>query len=95
LYTKTPDWSYENEWRIIRRLSEAAANEGPDENGKDVMLFAIPPDALKSIVIGYRSTGKSVKQLKDLVNANAELSHVIFKKAFLRDDGSIDVQPAS
>jgi len=94
LYTKTPDWSYETEWRIIRRLSEAAGKEGPDRYGKDVLLFAIPPDAINSVVIGYRSTAESVKQLKEVVHAHSELSHVMFKKAILRDNGSIDVQPS-
>jgi hypothetical protein len=93
LYTKTPDWSHEKEWRIIRRLNEAARKQGPDEYGKDVLLFAVPPDAIKSVVIGYRSTAESVKKLKAVVNANVALSHVVFNRAILRDDGAIDVLP--
>lgn len=95
LYAKTPVWSYESEWRIIRHLNEAASKAGPDEHGKDVLLFSIPPNAIKSVVIGYRSTAESVKQLKETARANAELSHVVFKMAILRDDGAIDIQPVS
>jgi len=95
LYTKTLDWSYEKEWRIIRRLNEAAKNVGSDGYGKGILLFMIPPDAIKSVVIGYRSTAVSIKQLKEIVHANAELSHVVFKKAILKDNGAIDVQPVS
>jgi hypothetical protein len=37
---------------------------GNDGYGKDILLFAIPAGVLRSVVIGYRSTGKSVRQLK-------------------------------
>ncbi|HEV2137048.1 MAG TPA: DUF2971 domain-containing protein [Terracidiphilus sp.] len=94
LYSKTPDWSYESEWRIIRHLNEADKKEGPGGYGKDVLLFAVPPGAIKCIVWGYRSAPESIEQLKRVVHAKADLSHVVFKNAILGDDGTIDVQLA-
>ena len=37
LYTKTFDWEFEKEWRIIRNFNEAKEKVGPDDYGKDVL----------------------------------------------------------
>ena len=95
LYTKGIEWSYEKEWRIIRNFNDAAVKVGPDGYGKDVMLFAVPPSSIKSVVIGYKATEESVQQLKSTVSVNTELSHVTFHKAILNDDGAIDILPES
>jgi len=95
LYTKGIEWSYEKEWRIIRNFNDAAVKVGPDGYGKDVMLFAVPPSSIKSVVIGYKATEESVQQLKSTVSVNTELSHVTFQKAILNDDGAIDILPES
>jgi hypothetical protein len=42
LYTKSIEWGYEKEWRIIRNFNEAATKNGIDAYGKDVLLFAVP-----------------------------------------------------
>ncbi len=52
LYTKGQEWEYEKEWRIIRNFNDAAIKLGPDNNGKDVLLFAIPPECVRGVVAG-------------------------------------------
>jgi hypothetical protein len=91
LYTKGQEWEYEKEWRIIRNFNDAASKVGPDGNGKDVLLFAIPPDCVRGMVIGYRATEEAVERVRNIVSANEKLSHVRFREAEIIGDGSIEI----
>jgi hypothetical protein len=91
LYTKGKEWEYENEWRIIRNFGDAVSKAGPDDQGKDVFLFAIPPDSLRGIVAGYRARPESVECLQNIVAANPKLEHVVFNDALLKKNGSIEI----
>jgi hypothetical protein len=95
LYSKSIQWSYEKEWRIIRNFNDAFVKAGPDDYGKDVLLFAIPPSSIKSVVIGYKATAESVQQLRSTVSTNPALSHVRFQRAILTDDAAVDIVPES
>jgi Protein of unknown function (DUF2971) len=91
LYTKGKEWEYEKEWRIIRNFSDAASKIGPDDKGKDVLLFAIPPDCVRGIVAGYRARAESVGRIQNVVAANPQLNHVVFSDALLKETGSIEI----
>jgi hypothetical protein len=92
LYTKDLEWQHEKEWRIIRNFNDAAANVGPDQYGKDLLLFAIPPDCIQSIVIGSRATAGSVERIQAIIRKNPALSHVQFQEAVLTG-GAITLAP--
>ena len=94
LYTKGIEWEHEKEWRIIRNFNDAAVKLGPDQYGKDVLLFAIPPDCIKSVVIGYRANPKSTEKVRAIISGNPALAHVSFQKAILTDSG-ISLLPAA
>lgn len=83
LYTKDFEWQHEKEWRIIRNFNDAAAKVGPDQYGKDVLLFAIPPDCIKSVVIGSRAKPESVDKIRSIIQKNSALSHVHVHQAVL------------
>ena len=63
--TKSPEWKYEKEWRLVRQLMTAP--ETPDEWSKRIMdakepqkirgeqVVSIPAKAVKSIILGYAS----------------------------------------
>jgi hypothetical protein len=91
LYSKGIEWEHEREWRVIRNFNEAAQKVGPDPYGKDVLLFAIPPQCLRGIVIGYRAKPESVARSRDIVARNPGLSHVKFECAAIRADGQIEI----
>jgi hypothetical protein len=91
LYTKDKDWEHEREWRIIRSFNDAASHLGPDTYGKTVHLFAIPPDCISRVVLGYRASPQSVAKLRNVVAANPALAHLRFVKAQQRPDGSIAI----
>jgi hypothetical protein len=91
LYTKTHEWQFEKEWRIIRNFNEVKENAGPDTYGKDVMLFEIPPSAIKAVVFGYRVAPQLEDDLRKIVTANADLKHVVFRRAVRSVDGRIEI----
>ncbi len=91
LYSKGIEWEHEREWRIIRNFNDAVQKVGPDPYGKDVLLFAIPPDCLRGIVIGYRAKPESVARIREIVARNPSLLHVQFERAAMRADGQIEI----
>lgn len=95
LYTKLEAWQFESEWRIIRNFNDAAVKVGPDAYGKDVLLFDIPPDAVSAILIGYRTSDAQENALRSLVQNDARMKHVIFKRVVRESNGHLQVQADS
>lgn len=93
LYTKTIEWEFEKEWRIIRGFKGAKVKVGPDDYGKDVFLFEIPPSAIRAVVLGYRTTPEDEKKMREIVSGNANLKHAGFSRAVRNVDGKIEIVP--
>jgi Protein of unknown function (DUF2971) len=91
LYTKETKWEYEKEWRIILNFNSAACKVGNDNKGTDVLLFAIPPDCLISLTVGYNASHEFVEQVRTAISANPSLSHVSLRAARRQEDGSIEI----
>jgi hypothetical protein len=91
LYTKETKWEYEKEWRIILNFNSAACKVGKDNTGTDVLLFAIPPNCLRSVTVGYNANPEFVEQVRTALAANSSLSHVCLKAARQLEDGSIEI----
>jgi hypothetical protein len=91
LYTKETKWEYEKEWRIILNFNGAACKVGKDNMGTDVLLFAIPPDCLISVTVGYNASPEFVEQVRTAIAANPSLSHVCLRAARRQEDGSIEI----
>jgi hypothetical protein len=64
LYTKETKWAYEKEWRVILNFSGAARKVGKDNTGTDILLFAIPPDCVMSVTVGYHASTEFVEQVR-------------------------------
>ena len=62
--TKSEQWAYEKEWRVVRVLSEAdcRTNDAPFP----VCLFEFAPDAVLEIIVGLRSTLPIVEEIRSL-----------------------------
>jgi hypothetical protein len=91
LYTKESKWEYEKEWRIILNFNSAACKAGKDNTGTDVLLFAIPPDCLISVTVGYNASHEFVEQVRAAIAANPSLSHVCLRAARRQEDDSIEI----
>ncbi len=90
-YTKETKWEYESEWRIILNFNSAACKVGKDNTGTDVLLFAIPPDCLLSVTVGYNASPEFIEEVRTALGANPSLSHVHLNAAKRFDDGSIEI----
>jgi hypothetical protein len=93
LYTKETKWGYEKEWRIILNFNSAASEVGKDDKGTDVLLFAIPPQCILSVTVGYNASPEFVEQVRTAIAANPALSHVCLKAARI-EIGPIDTKEA-
>jgi hypothetical protein len=91
LYTKERKWDYEKEWRIILNFNSAARKAGKDKTATDVLLFAIPPDCIVSVTVGYNAGHKFVQQVRAAIAATPCLSHIRLRAATRHQDGSIAI----
>jgi hypothetical protein len=91
LYTKTSEWEFEKEWRIIRNVTEAREKAGRDPYGKDVLLFDILPSVIQVVILGYRTTSEDQTALRDIVSANTNLKHIVFRRVARNVDGRIEI----
>ena len=67
-FTKSIDWSYEQEVRILRQLTEQSDSGSTDLNGYPVHLFSFPMNSLKSISIGSRTKPEVVNKVKEILS---------------------------
>jgi hypothetical protein len=63
--TKSEEWAYEKEWRMVRALKEASSRIEPGIF--PVCLFEFPPEAVLEIVVGLRATPSLVREIQDLI----------------------------
>jgi hypothetical protein len=83
--TKGSKWSYEQEWRMLAPLKDSSRSE--EIAGDTVHLFAIPPRALVTVVIGARASAEFERSVRDIVRASADLAHISVSRATLDLDG--------
>ena len=62
--TKSEDWAYEREWRMMRILDECALRI--EQQPHDICLFAFEPDAVKEIVVGMRAEASFASELRQV-----------------------------
>jgi len=79
LLVKSGHWSYEREWRIFRALQDAEVVI-PGEPFS-VHLFPFPPSALKEVILGARTTAKTVSAVAECLRVNSALGHVRLRRA--------------
>ncbi len=85
LYTKGAEWAYEREWRIIRPLKDGI------EVSPGKFCFDVPPDAIRSITFGCRVDPAFEKEIRDVVAANPNLSHIRLNRIRLLGNGNLEV----
>ena len=93
LYTKWSVWEAEKEWRIIRCFNDAVKKcENLDSYGNEILLFAIPPDSIRSVVLGISAGDEFEAKLRTVLSNNPELRHVSLKRAVQAiDTGNISI----
>lgn len=78
-FTKSLEWQYEREWRMIKQVEE---EDEVIHNGiNSIYLFAIPPDAVRCVILGAASSEETGNRVKAAIQDNPELNHVQILKA--------------
>jgi Protein of unknown function (DUF2971) len=77
LYTKWSAWRDEREWRIIRNFNDAAQKLGqPDAHGNEILLFSIPPESMKSVILGFSANPQFTNEIRETLHRNITLEHI-------------------
>jgi hypothetical protein len=90
--TKSEDWSYEQEWRMLLPLSEAGKVISATPYA--VHLFDVPPKAISAVIFGAQMSKEDRVHVLKSLEAPA-LKHVVAKQAVLSSRHfSLELSPA-
>jgi len=73
---KETKWKFEEEWRIIKPLSNAEEIAGNDCEGRPVHLFSVPTQAIAGITFGWRSNDASIQSALQVIDNDARWKHL-------------------
>jgi hypothetical protein len=74
LLTKSADWRYEEEWRMLRPLRNASETI-PSADGT-LHLYSFPADCVTEIILGYRMPADAKTQIIEYVRTERNYSNV-------------------
>lgn len=84
-FTKSINWKYESEYRVVRRLDDNTNSRLKDGNGYDIHLFNLPSEIIKSIIIGNKTESKVVEKIKKIL-AEKKYNNVSLKRIELDNE---------
>jgi len=67
-FTKSTEWEYEAEYRVVRKLEENTFAGFQDKDGFDVHLFSFPKEIIKGIIFGNKILLHNVDKIKNLIS---------------------------
>jgi Protein of unknown function (DUF2971) len=83
-FLKSPEWSYEKEYRIVRKFESAI--ETKDVKPFPIHLYELPPSAIRRVIFGARVKADLADQRDALIKettADPAFAHVSFGDAVL------------
>lgn len=75
-FTKSCDWAYEKELRIVRHPQEADCVPGK-LNGWDICLFRFPLEAVREVIVGARMTEDNRARIVELCESKYRHAQVL------------------
>jgi hypothetical protein len=82
-FTKSPQWAYEEEYRIVRRLRDATLVNATAGDDFPVYLFPCPNSCIRSVALGQRFDHNAPDLVAAIRQRLASLTHVQLQKASL------------
>lgn len=64
-FTKGSDWTYEQEWRVVKRLKDA------DKKNGEIHLFSLPPQCITEVILGYKLNPEVRQQIIKLIQVDS------------------------
>ena len=81
-FTKSDEWAYEREWRMISPLGSDLSHPPADD---EVVLMDFPAAALREVTIGVRASGALRATLRGIVTSDSDLGRVRLQEAHVSD----------
>jgi hypothetical protein len=81
--TKSKDWEYEQEWRMLRRLK--TFTERIIIGQTDMHLYSFPPECVTGIILGARMSDKDRTELINLISNDLRYNHVKLYQATINE----------
>jgi hypothetical protein len=75
-FTKSCDWAYEKELRIVRHPQDADCVRGKP-NGWDICLFRFPLEAVREVIVGARMTEENRDRIVTLCESKYRHAQVL------------------
>jgi len=75
--TKSEEWRYEREWRILAPLSECT------ENRDGMHLYAFPPECVTGVILGCKVAQTDENELMEVLKSDQRYAHVVCTRARL------------
>jgi hypothetical protein len=72
--TKSEDWKYEYEWRVMRPLVDAA--EMINVNDEPIHLYSFPPDCVAEVIFGCRMSPQLKEEILEYLANDEQYSRV-------------------
>ena len=72
--TKSDDWKYEHEWRMMRPLPDAT--ETRIVKDEPIYLFSFSPDCVTEVILGYRMLPQLKKEILECLASDEQYSNV-------------------
>jgi Protein of unknown function (DUF2971) len=82
-YTKSREWEYEREWRLITPLPDATTQV--QTSGLPIALFEVPGGAMRSVLTGSRINHNTTLELTRLIRSQTSLRHIKFERTELHE----------
>jgi hypothetical protein len=90
LFTKSADWSYEAEWRLIAEERAFARSSRTIKTDDDFLL--IPSGVLNSVIIGCLTDKSTQRRIENIIRTNAP-SVLVRKATLARDKYELVITP--
>jgi len=92
LLTKSRDWAYEQEWRVLKPLIEPG--EEPPSSGVRIDLFDLPADAIEGVILGARCPEETRRNVMILIQTDERYDHAWLQQAELQERSfGLDILP--
>lgn len=81
MLTKSKEWAYEKEWRIVKELRDAKCVIPTSPH--DICLFDMPTSAIKRVILGARVNPEDRDSIKNTLRTTPHLRHIRLQQASL------------
>ncbi|MBS4098861.1 MAG: DUF2971 domain-containing protein [Sulfuricella sp.] len=82
--TKSEEWSYELEWRMLMPLDQACEIRSSTQGM--VHLFEFPKNSIKRLIFGCRMTEQKKQEIKEILFSESAYTHVTVTQSVLDEE---------